>query len=134
MTECMLVSATQVLHLNEVGMNRRATAEEAVSAFLKVAEADVQRWIQLPRGLLLFVMVPGDPESGAFYVFDRVSGTFYLLTFEDDGNYGGYSLEEYDRILRGYRLLALVERPWLLAAARDNRRWLVSTDRPAELI
>ena len=32
---------------------------------------EIVRWIELPASVLLFLLVPGDPESGAVYVRDR---------------------------------------------------------------
>ena len=47
----------------------------AVAALIKVAEnVDIVRWIELPASVLLFLVVPGDPESGAVYVLDRKKG------------------------------------------------------------
>ena len=41
----------------------------AVAALIKVAEnVDIVRWIELPASVLLFLLVPGDPDSGAVYV------------------------------------------------------------------
>ena len=44
----------------------------AVTTLVKVAEnVEIVRWIELPASVLLFLLVPGDPESGAVYVLDR---------------------------------------------------------------
>ena len=43
---------------------------EAVNCLLTATDkAQAVRWIEFPSGVLLFVVVPGDPESGAFYVW-----------------------------------------------------------------
>ena len=40
--------------------------QTAVAALLKVAEnVEIVRWIEFPPSVLLFLFVPGDPESGA---------------------------------------------------------------------
>jgi len=38
--------------------------------------------------VLLFLLAPGDPESGAVYILDRKTGTWYSVDF-DDKLYGG---------------------------------------------
>ena len=63
--------------------------QTAVTALIKVAEnVEIVRWIELPASVLLFLLVPGDPESGAAYVLDRKNGTWYAIDFEDS-NSGG---------------------------------------------
>ena len=45
--------------------------QTAVSALTAVAEdVEVVRWIELPASVLLFLLVPGDPDSGAVYVLN----------------------------------------------------------------
>jgi len=51
-------------------------------------QAEVVRWIEFPYSVLLFLMEPGDPESGAVYILDRKPGTWYSVDF-DDKQYGG---------------------------------------------
>ncbi len=61
--------------------------DRAVSALLEQTEhPEIARWVQFPAAVLLYLMVPGDPESGGFYVFDRKQRTFYML---QDQSYGG---------------------------------------------
>ena len=69
--------------------------ETSVAALIKVAEnPEILRWIEFPHSLLLFLLVPGDPESGAVYVLDRKKGTWYSVDFEDQ-QFSGYSIEEF---------------------------------------
>ena len=52
--------------------------EVAVAELLAATDyPEIGRWIQFPRGLMLFLLVPGDSESGAVYVTTGVmaSGT-----------------------------------------------------------
>ena len=47
-----------------VGAN--ADLQTAISSLLRAAEQpDVARWIEFPHSVLLFLVVPGDRESGA---------------------------------------------------------------------
>ena len=85
--------------------------EVAVAELLAVGDyPEIARWIQFPRGLMLFLMVPGDSRSGAVYVYDRCDGIWYFVDFEDQ-NYGGYSLAELDVLLGCCYFLRLVENP-----------------------
>ena len=54
----------------------------AVAALIKVAEnVEIVRWIELPASVLLFLLVPGDPESGAVYVLPQYKATAKLAGF-----------------------------------------------------
>ena len=94
----------------------------AVATLIKVAEnVDIVRWIELPASVLLFLLVPGDPDSGAVYVLDRKKGTWYAVDFEDE-QFGGYSVTDFESLLRDCKFLDLVERPGLW---RTGLRWEV---------
>ncbi|MGH9609070.1 MAG: hypothetical protein ACRD4Q_09020 [Candidatus Acidiferrales bacterium] len=105
--------------LAELGLDARAGVDKAVLAFLDWAEGIAVRWIQMPAGVLLFVAVPGDPCSGACYIYERRRGVFYLLELADEPN-GQLTTDDFERLLRGHRLLNLARRPWSLRAeSRD---------------
>jgi hypothetical protein len=102
----------------------------AVDALIAATEkAQVVRWIEFPTAVLLFLVVPGDSQSGAFYVFDRGTNTWLWLDFEDD-QYGGYSTKDFDLLINEYDFLSLVERPGLL---RADAGWLLEPRKPAEM-
>ena len=64
----------------EPGVN----VQRAIAAVTKITEnVDIVRWIELPVSVLLFLLVPGDPDSGAVYVLDRQKGTWYAVDVED---------------------------------------------------
>ena len=55
-----------------VQVEPNADLQAAVTALTKITEiVEIVRWIDLPAAVLLFLLVPGDPESGAVYVLDR---------------------------------------------------------------
>jgi hypothetical protein len=96
--------------------------QTAVAALTKAAEdAEIVRWIELPASVLLFMLVPGDPDSGAVYVLDRKKGTWYSVDFEDE-QFGGYSVSQLEMLLNECNFLDLVERPGLW---RSGLRWVV---------
>ena len=96
--------------------------ETAIAELLKLAEnVEIVRWIELPASVLLFLLVPGDPESGAVYVLDRKKGTWYAVDFEDE-QFGGYSVTQLEVLLKECNFLDLIERPGLW---RTGLRWVV---------
>lgn len=97
-------------------------SDGAVARLLDVTEhPKIEKWIQFPNALFVFLVVPDDPESGAFYVYDRRAMIWFWLDFDDE-KFGGYTVSDFDRLVRECRILDIVERPYLLAG--DNR-WIV---------
>lgn len=74
-----------------------------IRAFVSIGEAAAARWIQMPTAVLVFQVVPGAPESGAIYVYERHTQSFYMLTFE--GADDNPSLSDFDQVLTEYQLL-----------------------------
>ena len=96
--------------------------QTAVTALIKVAEnVEIVRWIELPASVLLFLLVPGDPDSGAVYVLDRKKGTWYAVDFEDE-QFGGYSVSQLEMLLKDCKFLDLIDRPGLW---RTGLHWAV---------
>jgi len=97
--------------------------QTSVAALIEVADnPEIVRWIEFPNSVLLFLLAPGDPGSGAVYVLDRKRGTWYSVDFEDE-QFGGYSVEEFEMLLKECSFLDLVERPGLW---RTGLHWVVS--------
>src|SRR5215469_16633441 len=93
----------------EPGVNLQA----AIAALMKITEdVEIVRWIELPASVLLFLLVPGDPDSGAVYVLDRKKGTWYSVDFEDE-QFGGYRVSQLEMLLKECSFLDLIERPGL---------------------
>ena len=87
--------------------------ETAVATLIKVAEnVEIVRWIEFPATVLLFLLVPGDPDSGAVYVLERKNGVWYAIDFDDD-QFGGYSVTHLESLLNECKFLDLIERPGL---------------------
>ena len=90
-------------------------------AFAAWAEASIVRWIQFPRGVLLFLMVPGDLESGHFYLLDRPKRTFYELNVDGDGRWGGQRPDEFDGLTNSLGLKEFAECPGALPGVSRGR-------------
>ena len=50
------MNVTQVLTIGDLGLDRRASAEETGDALARVAEAQIVRWVQFPAGILFFTL------------------------------------------------------------------------------
>ena len=104
--------------------------EPAVAALLQATEQpEVVRWIEFPASVLLFAIVSGNPQSGAIYVLDRKSGTWYAIDF-DDQEYGGYNAKQLEALLKECSFLSLVERPGFL---RSGLRWMLEPGKAPEV-
>ena len=103
--------------------------QSAIATLIKVAEnVEIVRWIEFPTSVLLFLLVPGDPDSGAVYVLDRKKGTWYAVDFEDE-QFGGYSVSQLEELLKDCKFLDLIERPGLW---RTGLPWLVQPGKVPE--
>ena len=92
--------------------------DRIIREFLKIGEAVAGRWIQMPHGILIFQMVPGEADSGAIYLYDRDQQVFYLIGF--DGPEDNLTIEEFDQLMAEYSLLQFAEQPDLARALPAN--------------
>ena len=89
----------------------------AVAALIKATEkVEIVRWIELSAAVLLFLLVPEDPDSRAVLFLDRKKGTWYAVDFEDE-QFGGYSRAQLESLLNDWKFLDLIERPGLWRTA-----------------
>ena len=77
------VRASRVLSAKDLKMRTEQDVTDIVSRFLASAEGVVAHWVEYAKGVLLFVMAPGDDRSGAFYIYDRTQGSFWMPEFCD---------------------------------------------------
>ncbi len=114
------LDVNEVLRLQDPDAKRlgldRLDEDKLILAFARWAEAHLKRWVDYARGALLYLMVPGDPESGAFYVYDRARQAFFLVDRAQPSRFGGYRLEEFDEIAEECGLKSLAQNPRRLAA------------------
>lgn len=112
----------EVLRVQEPSAKRlgldRLEEDRLILAFGRWAEGHIKKWIDYAKGILLFVMVPGDPESGMFYVYDRAEQTFWMVDLAGTTRYGGYRLDEFEQLAQLYGLKALAQNPAGLLPAR----------------
>jgi hypothetical protein len=96
----------------EIGAAREADLDRLIKAFVQMSEGYATRWIQMPEGILVLLMVPDNPASGAIYIYDRVGQQFYLISF-DQGSDDTLTIPEFEELLGEYRLLDCVSNPSL---------------------
>ena len=95
----------------------RLEEDKLILAFGRWTEGQIKKWIDYAKGALLFVMVPEDPESGMFYVYDRTYQTFWMVDPKATSNFGGYRLEEFEQLAQTHGLKELAQNPTGLVGA-----------------
>ena len=109
------VKIDDVLHPRDFGLER-LDEDRAIVGFAARAEARIARWLDFAKGALLLLMVPDDPESGCFYIYDRGRQAFYALSLPIEGRYGGFREDEFETLSRGFGLAGLAQDPRPLRA------------------
>ena len=104
------VTVEAVLRLPEFGLER-LDEDKAIIAFAQKAEAKLSRWLDFAMGALLFLMVPEDPESGWFYIYDRARSAIYSLALPVEGHFGGFREDEFDHLTELFDLVSLARNP-----------------------
>jgi hypothetical protein len=111
----------RILQVHEPSATRlgfdRLEEDRLILAFGRWAEGQIKKWIDYAKGALLFVMVPDDPESGMFYVYDRAQRAFWMVDPVTTSNFGGYRLEEFEQLAQTHGLKALAQNPARLVGA-----------------
>jgi hypothetical protein len=116
------MNVVPILNLRESSSGGQGSLERSVASLLDLTEhPEIKKWIEFPKALFVFLMNLGDPESGAFYIYDRSTRVWYWVDFNDE-NFGGYSMGDFERLIRECRFLDIVEHPALL---RSQTPWVV---------
>ena len=106
------LSLYHLFNAEEIGVAKEPNLDRLVKVFLQISEGLVARWIQMPNGLLLLVMAPGDPASGAVYLYDRNRQEFSLVCFE--GAEDTLTVQEFEDLVEEYSLVDCASNPSLL--------------------
>ena len=122
-----LMNVNPLIRIQPGGPDDRSDLNRAVSSLLnQIDHPEIARWVQFPTAVLLFLVIPGDQEGGAFYVFDRKRRTWFWVDF-DDQKYGGYAIADFEELVKRTPFLRLVEQPRLL---EGGGRWYVQPGSP----
>ena len=105
------MSIHHLFHAEEIGVSKEPNLDRLVKVFMQISEGIAARWIQMPKGMLLLVMVPDNPASGAIYIYDRVGQQFSLVSFE--GADDTLTVQEFESLLNEYHLLDYTANPTL---------------------
>jgi hypothetical protein len=118
------MSVVPIINCGDACHESRESLDRAVERLLSLTEyPSIAKWVQFPKSLFLFLLVPEDSESGAFYVYDRRSRIWSWIDFEDE-KFGGYNTADFEQLVRECRFLDLVENPQLL---RSKVSWIIQT-------
>jgi hypothetical protein len=98
----------------EIGVRNDANVEHVINIFLHVGEAMAERWIEMPKGILLLQTVPDQPGSGAIYLYDRARQIFFFVDFAD-GRDDSFTATEFDGLVDEYDLVSRAAHPGTLA-------------------
>ena len=116
------MNVVPIIDLRHAPEDVGGSVDGAVARLLNVTEhPTIAKWMQLPKVLFVFLMVPGDPESGAFYVYDRVARVWLWLDFDDE-KFGGYTVGDFDQLVRECHFLDIIENPQFLPS---RNRWII---------
>ena len=113
------MSIHHLFHAKEIGVSKEPNLDRLVKVFVQISEGTATRWIQMPKGILVLLMVPDNPASGAIYIYDRVGQQFYLVSF-DQGSDDTLTISEFEHLLGEYRLLDCVSNPSLFRASMQE--------------
>lgn len=94
---------------------RNSGTWQIIEAFVRQNEAVASRVSFGTSGVILMTTIPGDPTSGAFYLYDARTKTFFMLDFEGQDN---FTPSQFDVVVEAYGLNSLVSFP---IAEREQR-------------
>ena len=109
------VSFTPLFTTDDIGLRKNACVEHVVKVFLTVGEAIAERWIEMPRGILLLQSVPDQAASGAIYLYDRERHIFFFVDFVSGRN-DALTATEFDQLVVEYDLVSWTANPAQLPA------------------
>jgi len=109
------IYAQRLFEARELGVNTTEPhVHYVIEEFARVVDAIPMRWIQMPKGILLFLASSKNANSGVIFVYDRAAQQFYFVFFQGDSVH--CTLQEFSELLREYKLVEFAENPSLLTA------------------
>jgi hypothetical protein len=119
------------------GIGARSSIWQILEAFVTQTEGLASRVSFGPTGAIILTTIPGDPNSGAFYLYDGNTSTFFSLTFD---NQESFNASWFDLVVCAYDLhmfvdipVAVDEKPLLPHNRRRHHRGQHANNRPNEI-
>lgn len=84
----------------------KAPTLHIVDAFARQTKGYADRIAVGRTGALILTTVPGDPNSGAFYLYDRTTRTFYSILFDKQDTFSPF---QFDQVILAYELQKLLD-------------------------
>lgn len=79
------MNAIPIADLHHASEEVGGSVDGAIAKLLDVTERPrIAKWVQFPKALFVFLIAPADPESGAFYIYDRRARVWFWLDFDDE--------------------------------------------------
>jgi hypothetical protein len=88
------------------GVGARSSMWLILEAFVRQNEAVASRVSFGRTGAIILTTIPGDPNSGAFYLYDSNTNWFYSFTFE---NQDSFNVAWFDMVVTAYDLQDLID-------------------------
>jgi hypothetical protein len=89
------------------GIGHRSSMWQILEAFTRETEGEASRVAFGTSGAIILTTIPGDPNSGAFYLYDKITKTFLALNFEKTDN---FNVSWFDLVMTTYDLQELIYR------------------------
>jgi hypothetical protein len=96
-------------------INGRSSRWQVLEAFLLSSEGRAERVFEGSSGLVILMAIPGQPGTGAFYIYDEIRRSFSMVTFEDQETFHS---SMFDYVVQFYDLGRFVELPKLTLVSK----------------
>jgi hypothetical protein len=83
-----------------------ASIFQIIEAFARQSDGMITRAAFGRTGVLMLSAIPRKPETGAFYLYDKPTRTFYNITFNNADN---FSPMQFDQVIKAYKLNKLLD-------------------------
>ena len=79
---------------------------QIIEAFARQSEGMITRAAFGRTGVLILSAIPHKPETGAFYLYDKPTQSFFRITFNDVDN---FKPMQFDQVIKAYKLHKLLD-------------------------
>jgi hypothetical protein len=112
--------------LKNVG--RRSSRWQIIEAFLRTSEGTVERLCEGKSGVLIMVGIPGRKDTGALYLYDEKTHSFYMMDFEYQETFNAM---QFDSIVNLYDLARFTNIAYDHKPAKQDKTEVATLEVPA---